>query len=87
LEPEDEIAHLRLALRRRTTIGVALGILMERHSLDQEEAFHLLSAVASKTERKVHDVATHLVESGHLPGPRLVQGASSADPEADSAGT
>jgi transcriptional regulator with GAF, ATPase, and Fis domain len=53
--------NLNAALSSRTTIGIALGIVMERYGLDQDRAFRYLTRVASSSETKVREVAAHLV--------------------------
>lgn len=60
---EDEIAHLKIALERRTTIGVALGMVVERYDLSQSEAFAYLQRLSSTGERKLYDVACRLVQT------------------------
>ena len=65
---EDRDAHWRLALERRTVLGQATGIVMERYGVDAERAWEVLLRVSSQTETKVHAVAVHLVETGTLPG-------------------
>jgi transcriptional regulator with GAF, ATPase, and Fis domain len=54
--------NLNAALASRTTIGVALGIVMERYGMDQDRAFRYLTRVASSSETKLRQVAAHLVE-------------------------
>jgi transcriptional regulator with GAF, ATPase, and Fis domain len=54
--------NLSAALSSRTTIGMALGIVMERFGLDPDRAFRYLTRVASSSETKLRDVAAHLVE-------------------------
>jgi transcriptional regulator with GAF, ATPase, and Fis domain len=54
--------NLNAALTSRTTIGMALGIIMERYGLDQDRAFRYLTRVASSSETKVREVAAHVVE-------------------------
>jgi len=60
--------QLNEAVSSRTTIGTALGVLMERYSLDSERAFEVLCRTASQTKTKLYVVAKHLVETGQLPG-------------------
>jgi AmiR/NasT family two-component response regulator len=61
--------NLERALARRALIERAKGILMERHSIDEDAAFEMLRAHARTTNRKVVVVAGAVVE-GHrlLPG-------------------
>ena len=54
--------QLREALRTRDTIATAKGILMQRHSIGDDEAFHLLVKVSQRANRKLHDVARWLVQ-------------------------
>ena len=60
--------QLHEAVSSRTTIGTALGVLMERYSLDSERAFDVLCRTASETRTKLYVVARQLVETGELPG-------------------
>ncbi|WP_346056798.1 MULTISPECIES: GAF and ANTAR domain-containing protein [Amycolatopsis] len=53
--------QLREALRTRDVIATAKGILMQRHSIGEDAAFHLLVRVSQQTNRKLHDVAALLV--------------------------
>lgn len=66
-----EFQNLEGAFGRRAIIERAKGILMERHSIDDESAFELLRAHARSTNRKITDIASAVVD-GHrlLPGPR-----------------
>jgi GAF domain-containing protein len=63
-----EIEHLNAALDRRTVIGQAEGILMERYGLKAERAFELLRRVSSHSNTKLHDVAAELVRTRRTPG-------------------
>jgi transcriptional regulator with GAF, ATPase, and Fis domain len=54
--------NLNAALSSRTTIGIALGIVMERYDMDQDRAFAYLTRIASSSETKLREVAAHLVE-------------------------
>lgn len=53
--------QLREALRTRDTISTAKGILMQRHKIGDDKAFHLLVKVSQRSNRKLHDVASWLV--------------------------
>ena len=55
-------AQLRTAIGTRTTIGTAIGILMERHTLSQESAFAYLVRLSSTENRKVRVLASEIVE-------------------------
>jgi GAF domain-containing protein len=59
--------NLQTALKSRAVIDQAKGILMERHKLTADQAFQVLTQVSMHTNRKVRDVADHLVTTGELP--------------------
>ena len=56
-----------LAIARRTIIGQAEGILMERFTLDADQAFSVLRRVSQDSQRKLYEVAADLVRTGELP--------------------
>lgn len=60
-------ATLGRALDNRDVIGQAKGILIERHRLTAEAAFDLLVETSQHTNRRLLDVAEHLVLTGDLP--------------------
>jgi transcriptional regulator with GAF, ATPase, and Fis domain len=53
---------LNAALSSRSTIGMALGIVMERYGMDPDQAFSYLTRIASSSETKLRTVAEHVVE-------------------------
>lgn len=57
----NRCAQLEGALESRATIGVALGLLMEREQLDQDEALHRLKTISTTTNRKMREIAHDLV--------------------------
>jgi AmiR/NasT family two-component response regulator len=59
-----KVDQLESALERRALIERAKGILMERHSLDDREAFQLLRDHARAQSRRVVDVARSVTD-GH----------------------
>ena len=65
----QQVGQLESALERRGTIERAKGILMERHGVDERQAFELLRQQARRSNRRVVDLA-HAVADGHalLPG-------------------
>jgi GAF domain-containing protein len=65
----DMADNLQTALQSRTVIDQAKGILIERHKLTPDQAFQLLAQVSMNANRKVRDVADHLVHTGELPVP------------------
>ena len=64
-----EVEVLEGAIQRRAVIERAKGILMERHSIGDREAFELLRTHARANNRKLVDVAG-AVADGHLLLPR-----------------
>src|SRR4051794_28570818 len=75
-----EYHDLEGAFGRRATIERAKGILMERHSVDDESAFAMLRDHARAANRKLVDIATAVVD-GHplLPGPAPAPAPAPAD--------
>jgi GAF domain-containing protein len=57
---------LLTAMDSREMIGQAKGILMERYKITGVEAFGLLVASSQAVNRKLRDVAEHLVATGEL---------------------
>ena len=68
-----EYHDLEGAFGRRAVVERSKGILMERHSVGDQEAFDLLREHSRKTNRKLIDVATAVVD-GHLLLPRRPPG-------------
>jgi AmiR/NasT family two-component response regulator len=56
-------AQLEEALENRTVIAAAVGVLMERETLDPIEAFETLLVASRLTGRKLENVAQDLVSS------------------------
>ena len=52
-----------LALQSSRTIGKAIGLVMERFDLDDHEAFTYLVSLSQRSNIKLRDLATHLVET------------------------
>lgn len=55
--------NLNAALQSRKVIGQAIGIVMERFHIDQDQAFHYLVRVSTTSNIKLRDVAEELVVS------------------------
>jgi response regulator NasT len=66
-----EYHDLQGAFGRRAVTERAKGILMERHSVDDEAAFELLRTHARASNRKLIDVATAVVD-GHALLPKQI---------------
>jgi len=54
--------QLHAALSSRSAIDQALGILMGRHHCGREEAFTMLRGISQRSNRKVADLATEMIE-------------------------
>ena len=61
------VENLEVAVEHRTTIGVALGIVMERLGVEQDQAFSYLKRVSQDSNTKVYDLASTIVETRELP--------------------
>lgn len=57
--------NLNAALESRKVIGEALGLLMERHQMDDERAFRFLIRVSNTGNIKLRDVAQELVDQAN----------------------
>ena len=62
-----KIESLELALQGARTIGIAIGILVERHRIPPDEAFARLVDISQSTNQKLRLIARRLVETGQLP--------------------
>jgi GAF domain-containing protein len=60
----QQLEHLRAALHNRDVIGQAKGVLMERYKINADRAFDLLVRASRDTNRKLHDVAREITETG-----------------------
>ena len=58
----QRLDNLNAALASRKTIGLALGILMERLDVDEDRAFAYLTRISATTETKLRDVAAQVVD-------------------------
>jgi AmiR/NasT family two-component response regulator len=48
-------------------VGQAKGILMERYKFTADQAFQFLARASMARNRKVRDIADHLVTTGEVP--------------------
>ena len=69
MDPQDQLRleQLAEAVEHRTTIGMAMGILMERLDLDADAAFAYLRRVSSHQNRKLYVIASEIATSRVLP--------------------
>ena len=56
-----EVWHLHQAIDRRTIIGQAEGVLMERFMIDADQAFATLTRLSSTANSKLHTIAAELM--------------------------
>jgi transcriptional regulator with GAF, ATPase, and Fis domain len=63
----DLADNLQVALESRAVIDQAKGVLMERYKLTPDQAFQRLAQASMNANRKLRDVADHLVHTGELP--------------------
>jgi hypothetical protein len=64
---QQQVENLRKALVSNREIGVAMGVLMTRHQVTREQAFGLLRMASQNTNRKLHEVALEVADTGVLP--------------------
>ncbi|SEG95554.1 GAF domain-containing protein [Actinacidiphila yanglinensis] len=60
-------AQMESALATRHVIGEAMGILMGRNQLTEDQAFDVLRRYSQETNSKLRDVARRICENGSLP--------------------
>lgn len=63
---EDKAVNLTHALESNRQIGVAIGVLMVRESITQEQAFERLREASQSLNRKLRDIADEVVYTGTL---------------------
>ena len=59
----DSVSNLKAAMKSRTAIDIAIGIIMAQNRCSQQEAFNILKSVSSSRNRKVRDIAASVVAS------------------------
>ncbi|WP_199430900.1 GAF and ANTAR domain-containing protein [Qaidamihabitans albus] len=63
-------AQLRDAIATRQDIGEAMGIVMERHKVSEDEAFGILRKSSQVRNVKLREVARLINKTGEIPGAR-----------------
>jgi ANTAR domain len=63
--------NLERALATSRDIGVAMGVLMNQHKITRDQAFDLLRIVSQSSNRKLHQVARVVGDTGELPWTNL----------------
>ncbi|WP_377639075.1 GAF and ANTAR domain-containing protein [Oryzobacter terrae] len=62
----DKAENLTKALATNREIGVAMGILMQKHRLTRESAFDVLRVASQDANRKLVDIASEVADTGIL---------------------
>ena len=62
-------SFLEIALVSARRIGAAMGNLMVRHKVADDQAFDLLRTTSNRTRRKLHDIVEDLILTGRLEVP------------------
>lgn len=62
----EQIVNLEQALAASREIGIAIGVLMTRHLVTQQQAFDLLRMASQRSHRKLRHIATQVAETGDL---------------------
>jgi ANTAR domain/GAF domain len=61
----NQIHHLNQAMHSRKVIGQAMGVLMERYGLQEDNAFHFLVRASQHDNIKVRDIAQEIVDKAN----------------------
>ena len=64
---QERVENLQKALLSNREIGVAMGVLMARHRVTRDQAFGLLRMASQNSNRKLHEVALQVADTGALP--------------------
>jgi GAF domain-containing protein len=67
-QEHERAEQLEDALRSNREIGMAMGVLMGRAGVTQDQAFTLLRRASQHLHRKLREVAAEVVDTGQLPG-------------------
>lgn len=62
-EHNESVVDLKAAMKSRTAIDIAIGIIMAQNRCSQEEAFGILKSVSSSRNEKIRDIAASVVVS------------------------
>jgi hypothetical protein len=63
-----KVVNLEHALTTNREIGVAMGVLMARYRLTRRQAIDLLRITSQRSNRKLHDIAVEVGDTGVLRG-------------------
>ncbi|HEY1133365.1 MAG TPA: ANTAR domain-containing protein [Nocardioides sp.] len=81
LAAAEEIDQMHTAMERRTTIGVTIGLVMQRYDLDRTTAFEMLRRLSQQRNQKLHEMAASLSRDGALGAAPAAPGSSVAAPD------
>ncbi len=70
-QERDRGDQLEQALASNREIGMAMGLLMARGLMTEDQAFAVLRRASQHLNRKLHEVAAELIETGQLPRGRV----------------
>jgi two-component system, response regulator PdtaR len=59
----ERTRQLQTALTSRVAVDTAVGVLLERHGLERQEAFELLRRAARHHRRSIHELAREVTAS------------------------
>ena len=63
----EKVANLEVALETNRRISVAIGIIMTRALVTEDEAFDLLRRASQRSHRKLREIAEQVVSTGEVP--------------------
>jgi anti-anti-sigma factor len=66
-EARTKIENLQVALQTNRRIGQALGIIMERLKVTEDDAFAVLRSASQHQHCKLRELAEHVVRTGEIP--------------------
>jgi AmiR/NasT family two-component response regulator len=67
LAARTKVENLEIALVSARRIGAAVGILMARRQLTDQQAFNVLVQASQNQHRKLRDIAEDVILTGDLP--------------------
>lgn len=62
----EQVKHLEAALVNARRIGAAVGILMTRMNLTDDQAFEVLNNASQRRNRKLHQLAEDVLHNGTM---------------------
>ena len=65
-QAREQISHLETALATNRRIGIAIGIVMDRHHVTDDQAFDLLRRESQLRNQKLRELAEEVIYTGTL---------------------